>query len=85
MNSSSDHLEISIDDLIEKNGIWFEKYSRKPFTGCAVDYHDNGQLFARVKLKNGKLHGLHEEYYDYDGQLKSKGNYKEGKQEGLRE
>ena len=44
MNSPSDYLEVSSNDLIEKKGGMFKKYSRTPFTGCSVEYHENGQL-----------------------------------------
>jgi len=54
--------------LIEKNGIWFKKYSRKPFTGCAEDYHDNGQLLNKQKFINGNRHGLYE-WFDKNGKL----------------
>ena len=66
MNSPSDHLEVSNNDLIEKKGVMFKKYSRKPFTGCSVDYHDNGQLMRKVNYKDGKQDGLWETY-DLDG------------------
>ena len=47
------------EDLIEKNGVMYKVYPRfedprGPFTGYAVDYHDNGQLKFKVKFKNGK-------------------------------
>ena len=69
---------IKEEDLIEKNGIWFKKYSRKPFTGCFVNYHENGQLECKGNYKDGKRDGLWEWYHD-NGRLESKRNYKDGK------
>ena len=87
MNSSSDHLEISIDDLIEKYGVMYKvnprfEDPRGPFTGYAVDYHDNGQLKFKVKFKNGKEDGLQENYYE-KGQLAERTNYKNGELHGF--
>ena len=60
----------------------FKKYSRKPFTGCSVDYYDNGQLRSKENWKDGKPDGLWEEYHD-NGKLSSKGNFKKGELNGL--
>ena len=69
---------IKEEDLIEEYGVVHKKYSRKPFTGCTVDYHENGQLASKGNWKDGKRNGLLESYHD-NGQLKTKGNYKDGK------
>ena len=69
---------IKEEDLIEKYGVMYKEYSRKPFTGYAVDYHENGQLQFKCNWKDGKRNGLLESYHD-NGQLKTKGNYKDGK------
>ena len=53
----------------------FKKYSRTPFTGCSVDYYENGHLKSKENWKDGKLNGLWE-IYNYNGQLRSKGRYK---------
>ena len=88
-----------MDDLVERNDLYFEKFTNTPFTG-EVSGKDSG------KFKNGKRNGLWE-YYDKDGQLIliltwkngnkdglwefydkngliRKGNYKDGKHHGLR-
>ena len=48
-------------------------------------YFDNGQLLSVRNYKDGKLHGLSEDYRRYgEGvQLSETGNYKNGKKEGL--
>lgn len=50
--------------------------------GIGKIYYDNGKLMLRVNLKNGKFHGLYEEW-DYNGQLRYRINYKNGKRHGL--
>ena len=62
----------------------FKKYSRTPFTGCSVEYINNGQLWVKGNYKDGERDGLWEIYHD-NGQLKNRGNYKDGEQEGLHE
>ena len=82
MNSPSDHPEISTNDLIEKKGVMFKKYSRTPFTGCSVDYHYNGQFTIKENYKEGILEdGLREWYHD-NGQLWFKQNFKDGIPDG---
>ena len=73
---------IKEEDLVEKNGTWFKKYSRKPFTGCVVDYHENGQLQYKGNWKDGNEDGPFKTFYP-DGQLESKGNYKDREEDGL--
>ena len=71
----SDHPEISIDDLIEKNGVWFKKYSRKPFTGKAEQFFTNGKLKKIGTYKKGKLRGPYTVFYE-NGHKKLEGTYK---------
>ena len=62
-----------MDDLVETNGLYYKKFTDVPFTGKVT-----GQLNG--KIKNGKRRGLWKIYYD-NGQLRGKGNFKDGKQE----
>ena len=62
----------------------FKKYSRTPFTGCSVEYHDKGQLRSKENWKDGRKDGLWETYDDY-GRPRSKKNWKDGKKDGLSE
>ena len=69
---SSPSWSVSSDDLVEREGIYYPKFSEVPF---------NGEITgdAQGSVKNGKRDGawvLHE-----SGQLK-KGNFKNGKREG---
>ena len=66
--------DIDADDLRYRSGLYYEKYSDKPFTGDVT-----GQV--RGKLKKGKYHGK-VEYYWSNGALAIKSYYKKGKIEG---
>ena len=48
---------ISYDDLLERNGITYKKFSNDPF---------NGSVEGRIKgtFKNGLLDGYFEEYFE---------------------
>ena len=32
------------DDLIERNGVWYEKFSKEPYTGEMVNWSEDGKL-----------------------------------------
>ena len=76
--------EVPSKNLVERDGIKYEVFSKVPFTGSFVRYHENGQLEIRRNYKDGKEHGLREWYYE-NGQLRIKGNVKDGKLDGLTE
>ena len=69
--------EIPSDQLVKKQGLYYEINTTTPFTGTTVSYHKNGNLSAKVNYKDGQLHGLSEEYYQ-SGQLSGLINYKDG-------
>ena len=64
----------TFDDLVERDGIYYKKFSDVPFSG---------KLTGKNKglIKNGKREGVWFSYWN-NGQLYSKGNYKNGKKEG---
>ena len=66
---------LTIDDLVERNDINYEKFTDIPFTG-EVEGKMNGSF------KNGKREGYWVIYHD-NGQLMGKGEYKNGKQIGF--
>ena len=61
---------LSINDLIEKDGLYYEKFTDVPFTGNVVGEYQG-------KIRKGKREGEWLVYYE-NGQLESKGNYKYG-------
>lgn len=71
----------TIDDLVFRDGISYLKFSDVPFTG---EISGNHVIFGDVRgsVKNGKREGAWVTYYG-NGQLKEKGNYKNGKKDGV--
>ena len=63
-----------MDDLVEREGLYYKQFTDVPFTG-EVTGDKQGSL------KNGKKEGTWV-YYHENGQLGAKGNYKNGKSEG---
>ena len=66
--------EITIDDLVERDGLHYEKFTDIPYTGKVKGV-------ASGAFKQGVRTGLWR-YYHENGQLQSKGSYVEGKQNG---
>ena len=62
------------DDLVERKGLFYKKFSDVPFTGKVTG---KGQ----GELKDGKMHGPWVSYY-HNGQLWWKGTWKDGKKVG---
>jgi antitoxin component YwqK of YwqJK toxin-antitoxin module len=52
-------------------------FEGKPFTGVAVEKHDNGQKQYEGTWKDGKLHGLSTNWYK-DGQKGAEATHKDG-------
>ena len=62
-------------DLVNRDGLYYLKFSGVPFTGKVTGT-------SQGSLKNGEREGDWVHYWD-NGQLKSKGNYTNGKKEGV--
>ena len=65
----------TMDNLVERDGLYYKKFSYVPFTGKVEGKH---QGF----IMNGKIEGSWVTYYE-NGQVESKGNFKNGKREGF--
>ena len=65
----------NINDLIEKDGLYYEKDSDTPFNGDVI-----GSVTG--KFNNGKPEGKWIEYYE-NGQIMTEGTYKSGLLDGL--
>jgi len=70
LSSPSWSQTVSMDDLVERNNLYFEKFTDVPFSG-KVTGQWNGNY------KDGKPDGLWEKY-SVDGELEEKGSYKDG-------
>ena len=66
--------EVTMDDLVERDGLWYQKFTDVPFDG-EVTGQEQGSF------SDGKKHGSWV-FYDENGQLREKGTYKDGKEEG---
>ena len=89
---------LTIDDLVERNDLYYKKFSNVPFTGKITGsyrgsikdgkregtwiHYRDGQVWFKLDYKDGKRNGLLEWYYN-NGQLHNKGYLKDGKQDGL--
>ena len=66
--------DVNFNDLVKRDGLWYEKFTDKPFTGKSTG-------LKQGKVKDGKKDGEWLEYFE-SGQLYKKYNYKDGKKEG---
>ena len=67
---------VIFDDLVERKGLYYKKFSVFPFSGKGFGIVGNGSI------KNGKKEGRWFGYWVANGQLKYTSNYKNGKKEG---
>ena len=64
-----------LDELMERDGLYYPKFSDVPFTGKVTGD-------TQGYLKDGRREGVWVTYY-YSGALMFKGNYQNGKREGF--
>lgn len=69
---------------IEKrsDGLAYEQYQDKPFTGIFEGYYRNGYKKAEIHFKDGKQHGSAKMWYE-NGQQSNEANFYNGKLEGI--
>ncbi|MDG2313138.1 MAG: hypothetical protein P8M15_03800 [Alphaproteobacteria bacterium] len=70
-------------DLVKRNGIYYKKYTDKPYSGSVKGTDEFGYI-VKGNYKDGKEEGVWEFYYD-NGQIYSKPTYKDGKLHGYYE
>ena len=68
--------DVDWNDLIKRDGLWYEKFTNEPFTG-------NSTGLKQGKVKDGKKDGVWLYYFE-NGQLYLKNTYKDGKKNGER-
>ena len=66
---------MSLDDLVERDGLWYKKFTNIPFSGELSEGSHIGTM------KNGKPHGFWVKYWD-NGGVHYKGYWKNGVSEG---
>jgi hypothetical protein len=52
------HPSIDLEELIQKEGVFFEKGNKAPFTGNGVALFSEGEKMMEVPLLNGLPHGI---------------------------
>ena len=75
----------NVDDLVERNGLFYEKFTDVPFTGEVTGWIFIDEMRLQVRqtskmqgrIKDGKKDGPWVSYYE-NGQLSVKGTYKVG-------
>ena len=71
---------VDFSRVVEQNGIWL--LDAKPFTGIVVSHSEDGtKLLRRWEVKDGKLHGLIEEWWE-NGNKMTETNFVDGKRHG---
>ena len=65
---------VTMNDLVERDGIHYKKFTTVPFTGKVTGK-------SQGSFRNGKKEGPWVIYYD-NGQLSLKGTYKDGQEDG---
>ena len=71
---------LTMDDLVERNDLFFKKFTDIPFTGEISNKRNDGVLVTG-KFSKGKKHGIWRHYHE-NGQLASKVYYNKGKSIG---
>ncbi len=64
----------TFDDLVQRDGLWYKKFTDVPFTGEITGD-------TQGSIKHGRLEGEWFFYHD-NGQLSQKGEFKNGMEEG---
>ena len=64
--------EVPSDQLVVRDGVYYEVNSQTGFTGTSTSYYGNGQLKSKSSYKQGYQSGSFETYYE-NGKLESKG------------
>ncbi len=73
----------TLDQLVERQGLYYEINSETPFMGLLRDVYPNGQKKREGNFVRGVLDGAMTAWYE-NGQKKYEGNFVNGKEEGLR-
>lgn len=74
-------------ELVERNGLYFKKYSNKPYSGTGIFKGIfiptfTPDAYVKIKVLKGKLNGQIEVYNVNSGNLTAMVNFKNGKREG---
>ena len=69
-------------ELVERDGLWFQRGDSIPYTGTTITLHQNGQLSETKTYSSGMLHGPRLGFYE-NGQLEFLTYYTSGWGQGI--
>ncbi|MDB4719592.1 hypothetical protein OAF15_01515, partial [Akkermansiaceae bacterium] len=49
---------VNVDELEDREGVFYLKLSNTPYTGKSFEFHENGNKKSELTLKEGKIDGL---------------------------
>ena len=76
------HEGVNVEELGQRESIWYLKDSETPYSGKFYALHPNGQKMGEGNFKDGKQDGLTTSWHK-NGQKKFERNFKAGKRDGL--
>lgn len=82
--TSCSQKEISMKQLVDRNGVMFQVNKDKPFSGRATKKLENGQIIIDGNFVNGLRDGKWFEYFR-NGQVNEKSIFSKGKRNGIAE
>jgi len=68
---------VEFDELVERDGFYYKKFTDVPFTGRGTRHEHHGRLLTKGTFKNGRYGGLWV-YYNDAGDLRRTGVYWNG-------
>ncbi len=69
------------ENLVERDGLWYQVQAEKPFTGMMAEYWPGGEKKVEAELVDGQVSGRLSEWHE-DGRKSSQTEYREGKLHG---
>ena len=73
--------KVSVNELDQIRGLYYQRNTIDPFSGIAYDEHSNGKKKLQIPIKDGKVHGLAKEW-SKNGDLVYEASFEEGIQVG---
>lgn len=72
----------TMEDLVEKNSITYDKKTNEPVSGIFKGYYESGEVVIDIPYKDGKIDGL-SKVYQLSGGLLLEISYNDGIRDGL--
>jgi antitoxin component YwqK of YwqJK toxin-antitoxin module len=72
---------ISAAQLVERNGVFYDRLSDRPFTGRVISRYTTGNLRLESFFEDGLKEGTEKSWYE-DGSIRRESGYREGERHG---